>query len=520
MLHVITVNVEDGVKYFTQEVKVTRAFYKPENPDTAPFGKTQFRKEDEYHVKNFNSKTIGVFGRDFEETVKSFCEAMLPEKVAQEFIRQNVPATSAQENTEEVVPTTSPMPELPTEPVEADELPPISADDLSDIEAEENEVQNISTEESTSKLDSASEYDEPQVRKSNSTIAVPPGATIEDQLHIRNLTLQDFASQMGVSEDYAKDLINGNVPLTQEIADLLGMTFGIPAGFWLNLEASYRNQLTKVATENSMENQSETPGDEPIDDLDDWLDDTTLCECCHKSMPIDAPVVVVNENIQGERYECSDCHDRNMADGTEIQCPTCEGIFDKTLIRDNRCPGCNAFIAPKLVKHYEPTNFPATGDILIHTDGSCLTNPGTGGWAAVIQCGQTTIELSGSSYETTNQVMELTAPYQALCKLEELGVGRDRNVKIVSDSKYVVNGIYGTNGKDAWYLNWRKNGWHNSGGTVKNLEYWMNLISLFEARKPHIKAVWVKGHAGNPMNERCDYLASQAAQKAFNRIMD
>ena len=58
MLHVITVNVEDGVKYFTQEVKVTRAFYKPENPDTAPFGKTQFRKEDEYHVKNFNSKTI------------------------------------------------------------------------------------------------------------------------------------------------------------------------------------------------------------------------------------------------------------------------------------------------------------------------------------------------------------------------------------------------------------------------------------------------------------------------------
>ena len=245
------------------------------------------------------------------------------------------------------------------------------------------------------------------------------------------------------------------------------MTFGIPAGFWLNLEASYRNQLTKVATENSMENQSETPEDEPIDDLDDWLDDTTLCECCHKSMPIDAPVVVVNENIQGERYECSDCHDRNMADGTEIQCPTCEGIFDKTLIRDNRCPGCNAFIAPKLVKHYEPTNFPATGDILIHTDGSCLTNPGTGGWAAVIQCGQTTIELSGSSYETTNQVMELTAPYQALCKLEELGVGRDRNVKIVSDSKYVVNGIYGTNGKDAWYLNWRKNGWHNSGGTVK-----------------------------------------------------
>lgn len=62
---------------------------------------------------------------------------------------------------------------------------------------------------------------------------------------------------MGVSEDYAKDLINGNVPLTQEIADLLGMTFGIPAGFWLNLEASYRNQLTKVATESSMENQSE-----------------------------------------------------------------------------------------------------------------------------------------------------------------------------------------------------------------------------------------------------------------------
>ena len=101
---------------------------------------------------------------------------MLPEKVAQEFIRQNVPATSAQENTEEVVPTTSPMPELPTEPVEADELPPISADDLSDIEAEENEVQNISTEESTSKLDSVSEYDEPQVRRSNSTIAGSTGS--------------------------------------------------------------------------------------------------------------------------------------------------------------------------------------------------------------------------------------------------------------------------------------------------------------------------------------------------------
>ena len=66
MLHVITVNVEDGVKYFTQEVKVTRAFYKPENQIPLHLEKHSSAKEDEYHVKNFNSKTIGVFGRDLK----------------------------------------------------------------------------------------------------------------------------------------------------------------------------------------------------------------------------------------------------------------------------------------------------------------------------------------------------------------------------------------------------------------------------------------------------------------------
>lgn len=257
-----------------------------------------------------------------------------------------------------------------------------------------------------------------------------------------------------------------------------------------------------------------------VDELDDEFLDSVFCESCHKAMAIDDPVVVVNENTKEERYECSECYEKHLAGGSEISCPACDAVFDAKNIVDNRCPSCNAFIPPKLAKHFQPETFPPEGDILIHTDGCCLTNPGTGGWAAVIQCGEKTIEISDGKFETTNQVMELTAVSKALAKLDELGVDKTRNVKIVSDSKYVVNGLYGSNGMDAWYINWRKNNWHASAGPVKNLEHWKEAISLYESRKPFVKLVWTKGHAGNPMNERCDRLAAIAANKLMQMIQD
>ena len=137
--------------------------------------------------------------------------------------------------------------------------------------------------------------------------------------------------------------------------------------------------------------------------------------------------------------------------------------------------------------------------IKIYTDGSCLGNPGNGGWAAIIFIGKKKISLKGSKKNTTNNQMELLAPIKALKKIPI-----DEKIEIFTDSKYLKLGI------TEWIFKWKKNGWKTSNkNKVKNLELWKELDSLVDNRQ--IKWSWVKAHSGNKNNEEVDLLARSAA---------
>ena len=139
-------------------------------------------------------------------------------------------------------------------------------------------------------------------------------------------------------------------------------------------------------------------------------------------------------------------------------------------------------------------------DFKIYTDGSCLGNPGAGGWAAVIVDGNNhRAEICGGEEHTTNNRMELTAAIKAL---EKISSG-DR-AEIFTDSSYLKNAF--TNG---WLVKWKRNGWNN--GRVLNQDLWLKLDELVTTRGVNFN--WVKGHAGNSLNERCDLLARTAAEK-------
>ncbi len=135
----------------------------------------------------------------------------------------------------------------------------------------------------------------------------------------------------------------------------------------------------------------------------------------------------------------------------------------------------------------------------IATDGACKGNPGPGGWGALIRMGAHEKELSGGEPVTTNNRMELLA---AIRSLEALT--RPCRVSLSTDSVYVRDGI------TKWIHGWQKNGWRTAAKKpVKNDELWRELLA---ATKPHIvEWKWVKGHAGDPDNERVDRLASDAA---------
>tara|TARA_Y100000389_G_scaffold201584_1_gene244666 strand:+ start:1799 stop:2224 length:426 start_codon:yes stop_codon:yes gene_type:complete len=138
--------------------------------------------------------------------------------------------------------------------------------------------------------------------------------------------------------------------------------------------------------------------------------------------------------------------------------------------------------------------------IKIYTDGSCLGNPGNGGWAAIINDNGKVIKISGCEKNTTNNKMELTAPINALKKID-----KDKKIEIYTDSKYVKLGI------TEWIHKWTKNNWQTSKKEdVKNKELWIELFEL--SKSLEITWVWVKAHAGNTINEEVDLLAKQAAE--------
>ena len=137
----------------------------------------------------------------------------------------------------------------------------------------------------------------------------------------------------------------------------------------------------------------------------------------------------------------------------------------------------------------------------IWTDGSCLGNPGPGGWAFVATDGKNTAERSGGEQNTTNNRMELMAVIRALTAAH-----RHSQVEIHTDSQYVKNGM------QSWIKNWRKNNWKTADKKpVKNQDLWQKLDELANDIKIHW--VWVRGHNGEEFNERCDELARGAAEK-------
>jgi len=138
--------------------------------------------------------------------------------------------------------------------------------------------------------------------------------------------------------------------------------------------------------------------------------------------------------------------------------------------------------------------------ITIYTDGSCINNPGNGGWAAIININDDIKKISGSVKDTTNNKMELMAPIKALQEIKE-----NQPIEIYTDSQYVRLGI------TEWVHKWIKNNWQTSKKEpVKNKDLWIQLYELTNSFD--IKWIWVKAHAGNILNEEVDLLAKQAAE--------
>jgi ribonuclease HI len=136
-------------------------------------------------------------------------------------------------------------------------------------------------------------------------------------------------------------------------------------------------------------------------------------------------------------------------------------------------------------------------ETIVYTDGSCLRNPGPGGWAWAVPGG---LYASGAEASSTNQRMELTAVLRALEALSG-------PVVVYSDSTYVVNCF-----RDRWWQGWRRRGWRNTAGKpVANRDLWEPLIEVVVDSGREIGFVWVKGHSGDTMNDRVDLLATTAA---------
>lgn len=141
-------------------------------------------------------------------------------------------------------------------------------------------------------------------------------------------------------------------------------------------------------------------------------------------------------------------------------------------------------------------------DIVIHTDGGSINNPGPGGYGAVVEIDGERHEYSGGFRLTTNNRMEMTAALVALKKVGET----KRKIHIFSDSSYLVNGI-----QKGWARKWQSKGWKKSDGQdAVNIDLWKNLLDLLDSL--NVTFHWVKGHAGHELNERCDKLAVAAAR--------
>ena len=144
--------------------------------------------------------------------------------------------------------------------------------------------------------------------------------------------------------------------------------------------------------------------------------------------------------------------------------------------------------------------------VSIYTDGACSGNPGPGGWGAILEWNGREKELSGGERETTNNRMELSGVIFALSALKEPCA-----VDLYTDSKYVFDAV-----DKGWVYTWRKNGWRKADKKpALNVDLWERLLPLLEAHR--VTWHWVKGHAENEKNNRCDALAVAQSKKFANQ---
>jgi ribonuclease HI len=139
--------------------------------------------------------------------------------------------------------------------------------------------------------------------------------------------------------------------------------------------------------------------------------------------------------------------------------------------------------------------------VVIYTDGACDPNPGPGGWAALLLYADAEKVLTGAENPTTNNRMELTAAIKALQALK-----RPCAVTLYTDSEYLKRGI------TEWLPNWRRKGWRRKGGALANVELWQALDAALQGQQ--VEWRWVRGHAGDALNERVDRLARQAIRSS------
>ena len=155
----------------------------------------------------------------------------------------------------------------------------------------------------------------------------------------------------------------------------------------------------------------------------------------------------------------------------------------------------------------EPSQGYGLNQVEIYTDGACKGNPGPGGWGVVLRAGNTEKELFGGELGTTNNRMELMAVIEALSALK-----RPCAVTLYLDSEYVRKGI------TEWIHGWKARGWRTaSKQPVKNVELWQRLDALVSTGGHRIDWRWVRGHSGDPGNERADGLANRGVEKALGR---
>lgn len=151
---------------------------------------------------------------------------------------------------------------------------------------------------------------------------------------------------------------------------------------------------------------------------------------------------------------------------------------------------------------------PTPQKVVIYTDGACKGNPGPGGWGALLAADGLEKELFGGELGTTNNRMEMTAVIEALAALK-----RPCSVTLYLDSEYVRKGI------TEWIHGWKARGWRTAAkAPVKNADLWQKLDALISASDHQIDWRWVKGHAGDPGNERADGLANKGVERALGKI--